>query len=312
MTAHAGDGLTAQAGSAQQPAGRPLHAVLHEAVQTLQAAGVEGAALDAAILLETAAGLSRLERVMQPEFALSVSAQQQFKTLVEARAAGQPVAYLTGRREFWGLEFEITPDVLIPRPDSETLVATLLALLPKHTADGADVAFKRADVGTGSGCLLLSVLHEFPAASGVGLDCSAAALAVAQRNAQALGLEGRAQFVRSNLLVPLEEEEESVREVDIIISNPPYVRRGDITTLSRDVQNEPHLALDGGEDGLDAYRALVPQAAEKLGSGGLLLLEIGADQRQDVLELLNNSNWMDATCYQDLASRDRVIAAVRA
>lgn len=276
--------------------------LLRETTARLHDAGSASAALDASLLLMGVTGKDRLYLYTHPHTVLTPQEYAAYEALVGRREKGEPMAYILGKREFWGLEFAVKPGVLIPRPDSETLIATLLALVPDTQA-----AAKVAEVGVGSGALIVTVLTVFPKFIGYGVDIEPIPLAVTAQNARSHGVADRLELMQGNWGDPLPTG------LNILISNPPYIRSAEMDGLMRDVKNyEPHTALDGGADGLDAYRCIIPTAYDKLNSGGLLLLEIGHDQKGDVDALLEKNKWQSVHTFQDLAGRDRVIAAVRA
>jgi release factor glutamine methyltransferase len=250
--------------------------LLRGAIERLRAAGVDSPRADARILLAHALGVAPTAI-----FTLSLPKQEGevlsfFDSLLTRRIAREPVAYITGHKEFWSLDFDVGPGVLIPRPDTETLIEQLLAHLPDRAAP-LDIL----DLGTGSGCLLIAALHEYRNARGVGIDSSDAALGWARRNVGKHGLENRATL--------LAEDFARVSGVyDVILSNPPYIPSTDIAGLEPEVRlHEPHAALDGGPDGLEAYRALGPILRRLLKPGGLALLEIGIGQGEAVSRLLD-------------------------
>jgi release factor glutamine methyltransferase len=278
-----------------------LDQALQHTVRRLVAVGIETAALDASLLLERATGKARLEIILAPEEPLSTEQVEYLEELVAKREACEPIAYILGEKEFWGLRFKVRPGVLIPRPDTETLVATVLALLPDRQVQATVV-----DFGVGSGCILLSLLKECSGLQGVGVDVSSVALSVTADNAANLGVAERLSLVKGQGLGDIPED------VSLIVSNPPYIPTMEIESLAPDVRVfEPTEALDGGEDGLAAYRLLIPGAYEKLHAGGLLVMEVGYNQKAAVMELLDKEKWQNISTYQDLAGRDRVIAAVK-
>lgn len=239
-----------------------------------------------------------------------------YEAAVQQRLRHQPVAQIIGRRAFWMHDFTVTPDVLDPRPDTETLVETALSAranllrdparwpdAPSH--DWPPAPFERVlDLGTGSGCILLSLLHECPTATGVGTDISQAALSVAAKNAQTVGVADRVNFVLSDWL------DDVNGSFDMIVSNPPYISADEMTELSPDVRNwEPHLALSPGGDGLDAYRAILAQAQAHLTPGGHLMVEIGAGQAEAVTALFAQAQLASIRVIADINGKDRVIAA---
>lgn len=245
--------------------------------------------LDAQVLLAHLLGVSRGALILDPDRSIDAQA---YETLVGRRAAGEPVAHITGCREFWSLDLAVTPDVLIPRPDSETLIEVAIAQLPQPP-------HRILDLGTGSGALLLAALSHWPLATGLGIDASAAALAVARANARCTGLASRATFQPGNWGDGL-----AVR-FDLILSNPPYI--ADDETLSEEVRrHEPALALFAGADGLAAYRVILPQLATLLAPGGLAVVEIGHTQAASVTALAATAG-LCAQLFPDLAGRDRCL-----
>jgi release factor glutamine methyltransferase len=245
---------------------------LQGAARRLQAAGIDSARLDARLLLGAVLNLEAPQLIAHPERALRATEEARFSDLLARRCLRQPLAQLLGRREFWGLAFRVTPDTLDPRPDSETVIEAALACVPDRSA-----ALRILDLGTGTGCLLLSLLHELPQATGTGIDRSDAALAVAGANAAVLGLADRATFRQGNWTDGLDAT------FDLVVSNPPYIARADIDRLMPEVaRHEPRLALDGGADGLDAYRAIAERLPGLLPPNAYLLVEVGDGQGDSV------------------------------
>lgn len=243
----------------------------------LKAAGIEQPRRETRLLLAHALGVDPVAILGYPERPVPDSGR--FLDLVEQRAGGVPMAQILGRREFWGLDFRVTRDTLDPRPDSETVVEAALAAMAGRRGQAVSVL----DLGTGTGCLLLAVLSELREATGVGVDRSPAAIAVARDNAQRLGLEGRACFFVGDWAAAL------VDKFDLVLANPPYVPRGEIARLQREVAEfEPRLALDGGEDGLTAYRCLAGDLPRLLRTGGTAVLEVGQGQWQAVNEIFQD------------------------
>lgn len=233
---------------------------------------------------------------------LPVADLDSFRDLTARRAKQQPLQYLTGTQEFFGLELRVTPDVLIPRPETEHLVESVLDWARVQ----ADPRLRIADVGTGSGAIAIALASVLEHASVTAIDISVAALAIAHENAERFGVAGRIRFLEGDLLSPLPTERGTF---DIIASNPPYVAAADAPTLAPEVRDhEPSVALYAGPDGLDIYRRLIPQARELLRSGGLLALEIGFGQRDAVAELL--SGWQSVHFMDDYASIPRVALAI--
>jgi len=276
-----------------------IRQILQEARRKLQK--VEGAApaLDSEVLLSHVTGLDRAGLYREWECTLPAHEEKYFWEMVMRRLLGEPVAYLTGCKEFMGLDFKVNPSVLIPRPETELLVETALALLPP--------APLVIDVGTGSGAIAVSLASFLPESIVYATDCSGEALEVARNNAARHGVGSRVRFFRGELLEPLAGVVPA-NGVDLIAANLPYISSDELAGLPRSVrQFEPVLALDGGKGGLELYRRLIPTAAILLKKGGLLLLEIGFDQARDMLGLLETS-W-EADIVKDLAGLDRLVVA---
>ncbi|MGN6309718.1 MAG: peptide chain release factor N(5)-glutamine methyltransferase [Xanthobacteraceae bacterium] len=249
----------------------------------LQGAAIETPDLDARLMIGAVTRLDLTGLITKAEQRLTALDAARLKDLARRRIGGEPVARLLGHKEFWGLDFQLSPATLVPRPDTETVVETALDIL---RSDGDTTrALRIADLGTGSGAILLALLHELPNATGLGTDISLTALQTARANATRLGLADRATFLASNFAAAI------ATPCDLIVSNPPYIRTGDIQTLSTEVrEHDPHRALDGGDDGLDAYRVILGQAANLLASGGTLVLEIGQHQSDDVTRLAHTAS----------------------
>ncbi|MDD4238675.1 MAG: peptide chain release factor N(5)-glutamine methyltransferase [Desulfotomaculaceae bacterium] len=276
-----------------------IRQALQEARRKLQE--VEGAepALDSDVLLSHVTGLDRAGLYREWDCALPVQAEKCFWELIERRRLGEPVAYLTGCKEFMGLEFKVSPSVLIPRPETELLVETALALLPP--------APLVIDVGTGSGAIAISLASFLPDSIVYATDRSGEALKVARDNAEKIGVGARLRFYQGDLLAPLNGVVPA-KGADLIAANLPYIPSDGLAGLPWSVrQFEPMLALDGGAGGLELYRRLIHAAAIVLKNGGLLLLEIGFDQARDMLELLK-TRW-EADVVKDLAGLDRLVVA---
>jgi len=267
------------------------------AQQRLKAAQIESPAIDARLLLEAATGATRADILTDPYRELTVEQEDLLDSYLEKRIKRMPVARILGRKGFWKLLLNLTEHVLIPRPETEVIVDMIL----KRSQVGD--AFHLADLGTGSGAILLSVLSERPAARGLGTDISEDALAVAKDNAANLGLSGQAAFLRTSWGSGLHDE-----SFDIVASNPPYIRSDVIPTLDPEVKNhDPLLALDGGTSGLEAYQALAPEIFRLLKPTGTAYLEIGFDQSKDVENLMKNAGFTDVTTYLDLSNLPRVV-----
>ncbi|MBI5320689.1 peptide chain release factor N(5)-glutamine methyltransferase [Bradyrhizobium sp.] len=244
----------------------------------LQTTGIDSAELDARLLIGHALGLDLTGLIRSANRALTADESNRLEALAGRRLAGEPVARILGRKEFWGLSLALSPATLVPRPDTETIVELALEML---RANPARQGTRIADLGTGSGAILLALLSELHGAVGVGTDISQEALETARGNAMRLGLADRTSFVRCDYAVGL------TGPFDLIVSNPPYIPSGVIAGLAIEVRNhDPRKALDGGPDGLDAYRALIPQAARILGPGGALVVEAGQGQAAQIEALM--------------------------
>lgn len=266
----------------------------------LAAAGIASAALDATLLLCDATGQRRETVMAYPERTVTAAAEEAFRMMIDRRAAREPVSRILGRREFWGLEFTVTDAVLDPRPDTETLVRAALDWL-----DGKGAA-RIVDLGTGSGCILLALLSERRDDRGLGVDASRQALAVARSNAGALGLSGRATFVAGDWSLGLPSA-----SADLVVANPPYIAHDDIARLEPEVRDhDPAGALDGGEDGLDAYRRIAADLARVLAPGGAAVLEIGVGQEDDVTALLEAAGARNIQRFNDLSGRVRCVGGL--
>ena len=277
--------------------GQELGSVLKKAVSVLNDAGIDGAAADARILAAAAFGLSREGMLRDPDRWVTDGSVSGFVDWVARRAENEPVSRILGKREFRSLQFEIVPETLDPRPDSETVVDAVLEIARNMAPD-----LRILDIGTGSGCLLLSVLDELPDAQGIGTDIDAAAVACASRNAENLGLAGRARFVQTGWVDGISDS------FDLVLSNPPYIRSSEIPTLAPEVSiYDPNTALDGGADGLDAYRALSRCIGRVLAPSGRVVLEIGAGQETDVEAIFAAAGYHFAGRRMDLAGRVRVL-----
>jgi release factor glutamine methyltransferase len=309
-------------------------------IAQLREADVPSFTLAAELLLLHVLSRNRTWLYAHPEEIITNAEAQRFFDLIARRAAGEPTQHLTGKQEFWGLEFEVTPDVLIPRPETEHVIEVTLDRLAlrelragrpqKSTGENLQIA----DIGTGSGCIAIALAKELPAANFVATDISPAALAVAKRNAQRHAVADRINFREANLLspvgaqhvapqlgtIPNDASQPGVHEspvtrhqsplFDLIVSNPPYIGRGEAPTLMREVRDhEPEVALYGGEEGYELYADLISQAAKHLKPGGILVLELGHNSLAAVQPLLDQSAWTNIGVTNDLAGIPRVIAA---
>ncbi len=279
-------------------------ALLRDAAVALTAAGIDNARFEARLLLAHAAGVTIEWLVAHGDEAPPPSVVEALRALTARRIRREPMAYVTGEREFWGLSFRVSPAVLVPRPDSETLIEAALALMPGRTEP-----WRIVDLGVGSGCLLLTLLREFPNARGVGLDASAEALSVAQYNADALGVGARTHLVRGDWRLQGWAGQLG-GPFDLLVSNPPYIETEAIDGLMPEVARfEPRLALDGGGDGLAAYRIIADQAAGLVVHGGRVLIEAGEGQVTDISKLLSAAGFAVGGPWKDLGGIDRIVPA---
>ncbi len=275
---------------------------LRMAAAQLQAAGVEQPRMDARLLLSAAAGLSHEDMIREPDAELPQAEAGKYAAMIARRAAREPVSRILGRREFWSLEFEITPDTLDPRPDSETLISAALAQIEDRSQ-----ALRILDIGAGSGCLLLALLSELPRAHGTGIDISQGALDVAGRNAARLGFSGRAQFIQCDVRSPSWAQQIS-GPFDIVISNPPYISNDAMAGLAPEVTLfDPYAALAGGEDGFDFYRMITISLAQLLCPEGLVIFEAGTGQAGAVQMLLHQAGLAGLDPHYDLGGIARAV-----
>ena len=269
----------------------------------LTAAGIDNARFEARLLMAQASGLSTEQLIARGRDPAPAPAVETLRSLTARRVKREPMAYILGEREFWGLPFKVSPAVLVPRPDSETMIEAALLLQPDRSRP-----WRLLDLGLGSGCLLLTLLKEVPHATGLGLEASPAALAVAQANAEALGVADRATLVSGDWREP-DWTDRLAGPFDLIVSNPPYIEAATIDLLMPEVSRfEPRLALDGGADGLDAYRAIAAAAPQLLAAEGRLLVEIGEGQAPETTKIFASAGLRVATPLKDLGGIDRVLA----
>jgi len=284
--------------------GGSYDALLRDTAVALTAAGIDNARFEARLLMAQAAGLSVEQLISRGRDPAPTNVVETVRSLAARRVRREPMAYILGEREFWGLPFKVTPAVLVPRPDSETLIEAVLSLMPDRTRP-----WRILDLGVGSGCLLLTLLREYPAASGVGIDASADALAVAQENAERLGVASRAR-----LMVDDWRQQSWLEKLDgpfdLVVSNPPYIKSATIAGLMPEVSRfEPKLALDGGTDGLDAYRLLAAGSRKLVTSGGYFVVEVGEGQALEVADLFAAAGLSSRAPWKDLGGIERVVAA---
>ena len=290
--------------SAALAAGPTLRDAFAAAARTLRHEGIATPELDARLLLCHAAGIAREVYVTAPSSALTREASSRLAAYVRRRLQGEPVSRILGFREFFGRRFVLDANVLDPRADTETLVEAALGVVDRNGWRGRPCEL--LDLGTGSGAILVTLLAELPLARGVGTDASAIALSVARTNARRLKVDDRARFVAADWLDAIGGK------FDLIVANPPYIEAAELAGLPREVQHDPRIALDGGADGLQAYRRIAARAGQVLRPGGMVLLEIGAGQADAVLGLLREAGLTpDAgNCvWSDLAGHPRCVGA---
>ncbi len=269
------------------------------AVTRLRNAHIDNPALDARLLIAHGLKLDRAQLLSQKDRVLNEKEMHLLNVFIECRARHESVARIVMEREFWSLPFGLNEATLEPRPDSETLIEVALKSITKH-----DAALRILDIGTGTGCLLLSLLHELPNATGLGVDLAPRAVEQAKENAEKLNLKNRVTFQTNNGLDGITES------FDIIISNPPYIAHKDILALAPEVKNfDPKLALDGGKDGLNAYRHLIPLLRARLKPKGMAVFEIGYNQSMPATALFKAAGFTEVTTHRDLGGNDRCLLA---
>lgn len=274
-----------------------IKSAISEGAETLAATGVNESRSDAALLLMHVLQCDRAFLIAHPERILLADQLERFRSLVSRRAQGEPLQYITSHQEFFKLDFELTPDVLIPRPETELIVEVGLELLKHEPAPAL------ADIGTGSGCIAISLLYELPNARAVAVDLSPTALAVATKNAERHQVINRLRLVKSDLFSAIDSKE----CFDVIVSNPPYVPVDELTDLQREVRHEPQDALDGGADGLAVIRRLLNDAPKFLRSGGYLIFEIGIDQADAIKQIVEQTAWELVEIRKDLQGIPRTV-----
>jgi len=279
-----------------------LKQALASAVEQLESADVGSPRLNAETLLMFVLGVNRAYLYAHPERELISEEQARYDDVIAQRSTGMPAQYITGHQEFWGLDFVVSPAVLIPRPETEHLVETVLELARSVPTP------RIVDVGTGSGCIALALASELQTAEVYGVDLSADALEIARANAARLQLDGRVKFLQSNVLAALA----GVCDFDFVVSNPPYVSNNEADKVQRSVfEFEPRMAVFAGENGLDVILPLIEQAHAALKPRGWLAMEIGYSMRDMVLELLAPTMWDDVRVVPDLQGIPRVVAATK-
>ncbi len=268
----------------------------------MKSAGLDTPVLDARLIVQHALGIDWNSLFMAADQPLTGGERMQLESGLIRRAAHEPVSRIVGHRHFWTLNLSVTPDTLDPRPDTETLIEAAVAAIPDRKTP-----LTILDLGTGTGALLIALLSEYPEATGIGVDLSPGALAVAKANAESHGVEKRAAFRQGRWTNGI------AGPFDLIVSNPPYIEQGDLPGLPPEVrEHDPMLALDGGSDGLDAYRAIVPALAELMTGSSLAILEIGAGQGDDVVAIALQSGLTSTERRRDLGGIERALSFKRA
>ncbi|SHK55428.1 release factor glutamine methyltransferase [Bradyrhizobium lablabi] len=283
-------------------AGQTIETARRSLAARFKSSGIDSAELEARMLVGAVLGLDLTAMITSANRLLSSDEATRLENFAVRRLAGEPVARILGNKEFWGLSLKLSPATLVPRPDTETVVELALEML--RTASDPNRALRIADIGTGSGAILLALLSELPDAFGVGTDISEAALRTARANAACLGLASRAYFVACDYAAALSGN------FDLIVSNPPYIRTAEMVALATEVRDhDPRRALDGGADGLDAYRALIPQSVQLLAPGGALALEAGQGQSGPIEDLMTAAGLTrEGPPKADLAGIRRAVA----
>lgn len=294
--------------SSSSPSGAPapqtwtIGTLVTWAIDDFRARGIENPRLDAELIVSFALAITRTQVIVERDRPLSPNELERLRGLIKRRRAREPIAYLRGEREFYGRVFKVDKRVLVPRPDTETLVDVALQRT-RHIA----LAARTLDLCTGSGCVAITIAKERPTTDVLGTDISNDALAVARKNAERLGAM-RAAFVESDLFAAV-----AGKRFELITANPPYIASQEIETLAEDVRSfEPRIALDGGADGLDLVRAIVSQAQGHLTPRGVLAMEVGYDQGQKVAALFTEAGFTDVSVERDIARIERVVSGVRA
>jgi release factor glutamine methyltransferase len=300
-----------------------IRSALKEGIARLRTAHVPSDTLAAELLLMHALGRDRTWLYTNPEHPLDAPTAEKYFALIARRVSGEPTQYLTGKQEFWALEFEVTPAVLIPRPETEHVIEVAPERLGQrgikiNMKTGApSPTLQIADVGTGSGCIAVALAHELPHAKIIATDISSAALEVAKRNAKRHHVADRIEFVEADLFEKVSHESRVTSHesplFDLIASNPPYISQADATSLPTEVRDhEPHSALFGGPSGVEIYSRLIHEAGAGLQPGGILVLELGYDSADAVRKMFHMEHrWANVSVTNDLAGIPRVIAAER-
>ena len=275
-----------------------LNEALKKGAQILKETGFDSYILDSKVLMQFILNYSQEELILNHDSYITLMQAEKYFTLIERRSNSEPVAYIVQNKEFWGYNFKVTPDTLIPRPDSETLISAVLLELPDQKKE-MDIL----DLGIGSGCLAISLLHEYPASFVVGVDLYLPTLLVAKENAISHGVHNRMLLVNSSWASAIN------KNFDLIIANPPYVKLNYKSQMQTDVLDfEPHLALFGGDDGLNCYRQISNYVSKTLKAGGLFICECGIDQDEKIVEIFQKVGLNIKAKYNDLSGRVRCVS----
>jgi release factor glutamine methyltransferase len=270
---------------------------LENAIKTLNSAGIESAELDARLLFEYATKMTRMDLICNPDLLLSERQAEEFKICIQRRCHFEPVSHIIGMREFWSLPFYVTKDVLDPRPDSETLIEAALTHFPDKKEK-----LKILDLGTGSGCLAITLLKEYRNAEGFAVDVSYDALKIAQKNSDLNEVQERLHLINASWMGALNTK------FDLIISNPPYIPLTDKDNLQKDVQFfDPHLALFGGDDGLTSYRHIAENVRSVMNMNSVIVLELGIQQKDDVINIFKTNGFKDFSLRCDIQNIERAL-----
>lgn len=277
--------------------------LLNRSDQFLAAHGIESSRLDAEVLMADLLGMERINLYVKYDYPLKSREVDRYREMIKKRAQRIPVAYIIGKKEFMSLEFKVEPGVLIPRPDTENLVETVIDYCRKQKLQSPQII----DLCTGSGAIAVSLAYYLKEAKVVGTDISAKALKIASHNVEKHDLKDRMSILKSDLLEEFIKRE--IKGIDILVSNPPYIAQSEMETLAPEVKKEPKKALVAGEDGLDFYRRLIPEAEKVLKAGAKLFLEIGYQQAEAVKKLFG-PNWSEIEVKKDYSENDRIISAL--
>jgi release factor glutamine methyltransferase len=281
---------------------------LRDTAVALTAAGIDNARFEARLLLAQASGFTIEQLVARGTDEVPANVVETARALTARRVRREPMAYILGEREFWGLPFKVSRAVLVPRPDSETLIEAVLSLMPDRSRP-----WRILDLGLGSGCLLLTLLREYPLAQGVGLEASIEALAIAQENAEALGVADRARLIAGDWRQPGWVDtlvQARGGPFDLVVSNPPYIPSAAVPKLMPEVSSfEPRLALDGGADGFDAYHTIIAACPRLVTAGGFMAVEVGESQAPEITGLFAAAGLSPRAPWKDLGGIDRVVTA---